>query len=553
MTADRLGIGALVEWLRDQIARARLDARSDLTRRLETDAEAVQVLTVHRSKGLQFPVVYLPEAWDAFIADADEGRVLRLHETQPDGRVGDCVLDVGGEFGPDRDERWQRHRREEAGEELRLLYVGLTRAQCSVVTWWADSARNTTGSALHRMLFRTERDGEPRATYPVPRDPLTELRGRGTWQVEEVQPRPPLVVAPMTDTSGPYAVRTFDRRLDLDWRRTSYSALTAAAHGLTPPTAAVGSEVEPAWDDDEVADPGLVPAAAVPSPAGAGLERVSPMQDLPSGVLFGTTVHAVLEHVDPTVADLPAELRRVVARVLASGQPGEMSADVLADALLLAMQTPLGPLADDRRLLDIAPADRLAELAFELPLTGGDVRGAGARECRLGDLVPLLRRYLPADDPLAPYPDLLAHPALADQSLRGYLNGSIDAVLRVGDSAAQRYLVVDYKTNWLGSVDGPQLRLGDYTPDRMAAAMMAAHYPLQALLYTVAVHRMLRWRQPGYEPGRHLGGVLYLFVRGMAGADTPRIAGVPCGVFSWRPAPELVTACSDLLDRGPDR
>ena len=78
--------------------------------------------------------------------------------------------------------------------------------------------------------------------------------------------------------------------------------------------------------------------------------------------------------------------------------------------------------------------------------------------------------------------------------------------------------------------------------------MIGAHYPLQALLYSVALHRLLRWRQPGYDPDRHLGGVLYLFVRGMAGPDTPRVDGVPCGVFSWRPPEALVAELSDLLD-----
>ena len=77
---------------------------------------------------------------------------------------------------------------------------------------------------------------------------------------------------------------------------------------------------------------------------------------------------------------------------------------------------------------------------------------------------------------------------------------------------------------------------------------MRAHYPLQALLYSVALHRYLRWRQPDYRPEVHLGGVLYLFVRGMAGPDTPRENGVPCGVFSWRPSAALVTRLSDVLD-----
>jgi exodeoxyribonuclease V beta subunit len=152
---------------------------------------------------------------------------------------------------------------------------------------------------------------------------------------------------------------------------------------------------------------------------------------------------------------------------------------------------------------------------------------------------------------LASYPELLQHPALADQTLRGYLTGSIDAVLRVRSEDDLRYLVVDYKTNWLGAFDGEPLTVGHYTPDRLAQAMMAAHYPLQALLYSVAVHRFLRWRQPGYDPDVHLGGVLYLFVRGMAGPQTPRVDGQPCGVFGWRPSSALVSELSDLLEGRP--
>jgi exodeoxyribonuclease V beta subunit len=107
--------------------------------------------------------------------------------------------------------------------------------------------------------------------------------------------------------------------------------------------------------------------------------------------------------------------------------------------------------------------------------------------------------------------------------------------------------VVDYKTNWLGE-QGRPLTAADYTPARMAEAMLHSDYPLQALLYCVVLHRFLRWRQPGYDPDRHLGGVLYLFVRGMCGADTPRTDGQPAGVFGWQPPAALVTALSDLLD-----
>jgi len=129
--------------------------------------------------------------------------------------------------------------------------------------------------------------------------------------------------------------------------------------------------------------------------------------------------------------------------------------------------------------------------------------------------------------------------------LRGYLSGSVDAVLRVSG----RYLVVDYKTNWLGDPDRP-LTAADYDQPRLVEAMLHSDYPLQALLYSVVLHRYLRWRQPGYDAARHLGGVLYLFVRGMCGADTPVVDGNPAGVFSWRPPASLVIALSDLLDAG---
>ena len=126
------------------------------------------------------------------------------------------------------------------------------------------------------------------------------------------------------------------------------------------------------------------------------------------------------------------------------------------------------------------------------------------------------------------------------------MTGSIDAVLRDGDGAAARFVVVDYKTNWLAPADEP-LTIGHYTRAAMAEAMMASHYPLQALLYSVALHRFLATRWRPYEPERHLGGVAYLFVRGMAGEHTPQPDGHPLGVFTWKPSADLVLATSALL------
>jgi exodeoxyribonuclease V beta subunit len=131
-------------------------------------------------------------------------------------------------------------------------------------------------------------------------------------------------------------------------------------------------------------------------------------------------------------------------------------------------------------------------------------------------------------------------------SVRGYLTGSLDLVVR---APGGRFAVVDYKTNWLGD-PGEELTAWHHRPAALAAEMQRAHYGLQALLYAVALHRYLRWRLPGYEAEANLGGVLYLFLRGMTGPGTPVIAGTPCGVFSWRPPPEAVEALSDVLDAG---
>ena len=163
----------------------------------------------------------------------------------------------------------------------------------------------------------------------------------------------------------------------------------------------------------------------------------------------------------------------------------------------------------------------------------------------LREVGPLLRAHLPSDDLLTPYADLLEDPVVGDAALRGYLGGSIDAVLRVDD----RYLVVDYKTNRLGAFDEP-LTAWDYRTEAMAEAMLHAHYPLQALLYDVALHRFLRWRLPDYDPERHLGGVLYLFLRGMCGPDVVASDGTVPGVFAWRPPASLVVALSDALADG---
>jgi exodeoxyribonuclease V beta subunit len=554
--AGSLGPAALVEWLRRRLDEAAQDVGPERSRRLESDAAAVQIITIHRSKGLEFPVVYVPFGWDRFVPDPT---VPLLH----DGSV--RVLDVGGESGEGWKERCARHRAEEAGEDLRLFYVALTRAKSQVVTWWVPST-TAAASPVHRLLIGRAAPGtEPAETYRIPPDAaaLDALRGLASpvLAVEEVGPRPAAAFTPDPDRSELLLAATFDREVDRAWRRTSYSALTATAghHGPSIGTEgplagpSIGTEGPLAGPSITVAsepeDPGVEDEVDLELPGSpSGVDPVpSPMAELPVGAAFGTLVHAVFEVADLTAPDLPAELAGHCAAQLVHHPVPGLDAATLAAALLPAACTPLGPLAGGLRLADVGPGGRLAELDFELPLAGGD--DAGDRRVVLGDLAPVLRRHLADGDPLRHYPDVLGSAALAGQPLRGYLTGSIDAVLRLPTGA---FVVVDYKTNWLGPHrTGEPLTAAHYTLPRLTEAMIASNYPLQALLYGVALHRYLRWRLAAYDPARHLGGSLYLFVRGMCGPETPQVDGVPCGVFGWNPPPDLVTDLSDLLAGAP--
>ena len=545
---EELGPSALTGWLRERIAEASDDLHAEeRARRLESDAEAVQVLTVHRSKGLEYPVVFAPFLWSSNVRAP---AVPVFHDEQRDG---ERSADVGGQKAPGFGEHVDLHKDEAKGEELRLVYVALTRARHQAVVWWLPAAfaeqaplsrlllcrSSQTGRVLNAGKFRLKNDDLTRADL----DMLAERTG-GKMVVEDIPyaiPRPTW----NRESQDPAVLdaAAFDRDLDLRWRRTSYSAITRAVHDEPR----VGSEPDVEFTDDEALAPPAVVEVAADGEVAADLESslravALPLAGMPGGVDVGTFVHGVFEDAEFTHPDLREHLGEVVAARRDKREVDLGDAEVFLDGLTRVFSTPLGPLAGDVRLLDIGPQDRLLELDFELPLVGG---AAGRRErLAVAAIGRLLREHLADDDPLRAYAEKLFDRAFA-KDLQGYLAGSIDAVLRIDG----RYLVVDYKTNWLGAPD-EELSAWHYRPDALVSAMERGHYPLQALLYAVALHRYLRWRVAGYSAETHLGGVLYLFVRGMIGEATPVVDGVPCGVFSWQPPAALVAALSDLMDEG---
>ncbi len=609
-----LGLTALASWLHRRREEEN-DQTVERSRRLETDAAAVQVLTSHTSKGLEFPVVLAPQLWDHWGPKADHPR---FHD-----RSGRRVRDVGGPHGPDHAGHVSANWEDDANEELRLAYVTLTRAAAQVITWWAPT-RNSGSAPLTRLLLHDGPGTLAPLSVKIPNDDtaLARFQARaaasgGALDVQVVPVDGPSVGVwtPPAPSAPDLRLAVLTRGLDLQWRRTSYSALTAAAHGATRGAGpAFGSDPDVAQKDDEAETAAPVDAAAGSAgSAGAGaagptapladdadahlLGIPSPWHALPGGTGFGTLVHRILERYAPgddggggsgsddgagagpdRDADLAA-LVRIHAR-----SPG-LDVGALTEALRTAVSTPLGPLAGGRSWSQVPARDRLAELEFEIPLAGGDSPGllsvaagsaspgstraaSGAGSATLAGLADLWRAHVPVG-PLAGYADALdvltaEGPAAR---LRGYLTGSIDAVVRMRSSRDgagpangagsddtnknddERYVVVDHKTNRLAAPDEP-LTAWHYRATALDRAMIDAHYPLQALLYSVALHRYLRWRRRGYDPERHLGGVLYLFLRGMCGPAVLDVAGAAPGVFAWRPPAALVVATSDLLAGG---
>ena len=488
-STERLGVTALRGWLAERVADAdRDDGEEERARRLESDAEAVQVLTIHRSKGLEFPVVYCPFLWDPTWIRSKEP--VAFHDPATGYKH---TVDVGLE-GRTFKRHSDQYLLEQRGEDLRLAYVALTRAKHQAVIWWAGT-RYSCNSPLARLLFAKDADGVVKAFGDsTPADAAVVERFRelaaaapGRIAVERsALAGVPAAWSPPLEPPVDLAAARFDRRLDPWWRRTSYTDITAEAHDPL-----VASEPERGVLSDE-------PESRVAGECGrrcrpGARARVAARDGARGGRVRNLRPHRVRS--DRLRRSGSGSGARGTCRgcAVAPGDRSRRRVDAVVQGLRAAIETPLGPIAGGLRLRDVTRTDRLDELEFELPLAGGD---SATGRLTLDAIAGVLRSGLPTGDPMLQYAARLEDPALRSQ-VRGFLTGSIDLVIRLG---GPRFAVIDYKTNWLGPVGEP-LTLAHYQPEALAAEMSRAHYGLQALLYTVALHRYLRWRLPGYDPG----------------------------------------------------
>jgi exodeoxyribonuclease V beta subunit len=533
---------------------AAADDQSEVTmRRVETDGDAVHITTVHSAKGLEYPVVLVPFAYTErpaasrpYVFNDERGRVVDVASWVAWGHDAD---EGSKEALAAAGDRKRAARLEVDGDSLRLLYVALTRAKHHLEVWWAPT-RGAGTSALGRLLLDRwgagpvfnsplgaayERADEATTSKQI--DALVAA-SNGTiarFDVALEQPvRRPLPLLAPPERLLAVADPGLRHPLADPARRTwSFTAITAGltAPDRSAPVAGGYDEVPPGGDGVEQA---AAPVAAA--------TRTIPLGDAPGGTTFGIAVHEVLERVDFASPSLSGDIaEHVAAASRRSGLP--LDVPTTTAGLIAVVDTPLGELFDRRPLRDFPASDRLAELTFDLTFDAVRVSAA--------DIGKVLATTLDPADPLGNYGQHLAA-ELAVTELAGWLTGPIDAVFRVGD-VDPRFVVVDYKSNRLHDPAATN-PLDAYHPDLLGAAMTHSHYPLQAVLYCVALHRYLRWRLgAGYEPQRQLGGAAYLFVRGMVGAATPTIDGRPYGVFDWRPPVAMVVALDDLFRGGGER
>ena len=487
------GERAQCDWLAARIAEA--DANNEEEQlRLESDAERVQIVTLHRAKGLEYDLVFMPFAATHEVRAAEKGGFARFHGGSD--LVQRLILtdsaDRKGGLDPLAEADAQAMaaaEREALAEAVRLLYVGITRARHACWLSVNTAAGQRRSKPESRVLWHVLGDGSQVQALAAEHSADIRLLALPEADVHRV----PALAVPAQGEA-----RVFHRGLDRDWRVHSFSRLAEGGHEEGAGLAA-----------DEALAPELP----------AGEADVVEVPAWPRGPRFGNAVHNALEQVDfaawhgPLTTPWPRGEVRVIRQALAdqgyAGDELDRAVDATARMVAAALRAPV---LASVCLADVAPDARLAEMEFHFGMDRADPAAWLA----------LMQQY--------GYQQHRRDFVRLGSALRGLMTGFIDLVF-LHDG---QWWAVDYKTNHLGA------RREDYAPERLPAALAHHDYDLQYLIYTLALHRWLKQvRGAAYDYARDFGGVRYLFVRGMD--ETGR------GVFADRPPQALVEAMDALL------
>ena len=528
------GQAAWLKRMRSDPEARRGEVAEDALMRLESDARAVQIVTVHRSKGLQYPIVYCPYPWDEKTKGPKNAEWILFHDPEEEYRL---KLDLGSAAYARAQEC---ARGELLAESLRLLYVALTRAEERLIVAWGpvrDAGASPLAYLLHpppdadsvlqqgigALAERCVKHFGKLDAEALEAD-LAALVGAsgGTIAIEPLDSSPAPRHRPAALESASVGVRSLTRAISQQRRVSSFSGLVAGAERAgAPASAARHSELHPASRGLDHEDPGTDPGDAAAE--GSDSDPLIRLHDFPSGAGPGTLIHRVFERIDFAPA-ASASLQREVREALSVHGHSLEWADSLAEAIRETLATPLGGPLGEFRLAELSRSDRVDEMGFFLPVAEGGVEWTAARLAAV--LASRARSPLVID-----YAERAGE--LGFRALEGHLRGFIDLVFRHGGS----YYLVDYTSNQLGG------HARDYAPAALDRAMFEHDYVLQYHLYTVALHRHLARCLEDYDYDRHLGGSYYLFMRGMA-PDSGT------GIYYDRPPRELIEALSACIAGG---
>lgn len=482
---------ALLRWLGEAVNRqSGQDAEQIL--RLESERKLVQIVTIHKSKGLEYPLVFLP-----FICSHRSADTPLYHEADEAGNR--TILDLTG-----AEDSLAEADKERLAEDLRLLYVALTRG---VYATWLGLAPVRSGNGksektdLHQTaigyLLQKGEEGDA-ATLATALSALAEdLPGVAVGEPSLTRPAP---LQAEEEQLGEPQVRRFGGTLERDWWISSYSGLAAQGHGHSK-----GVLANPGFDDEVVTE---AAALAAEEPVQAPQPSIF---TFPKGARPGTLLHSLFETIDFQSAG-GEPLAQHIATLLAQDGFDESWAQVLQQQVEAVLDTPLETgFGEPLRLRDLAPERKQVELEFFLPM-GRVTAQALTALCQQHD--PLSRGNKP----------------LSFATVQGMLKGFIDLVFEWQG----RWYLLDYKSNHLG------MSPADYSRPALEQAMVEHRYDLQYQLYSLALHRLLALRLPGYDFDQHFGGVFYLFLRGMPQG----------GIFHTRPSRELVQGLDRLFSEG---
>lgn len=474
--------------------------------RLESDARAVQIITIHKSKGLQFDVVFCPFVWSGARIDK---KSVTFHDPQADGKL---TLAIGPDIDPSHSELSLR---EALAENIRLLYVAITRARKRCYMAWG-CIKGTEISAP-AYLFHGAHGGDltEEGVSGLRRNMAAMDDARLLAELKEVEARAggsirlkemPLPTGARYSTSEmvqkSIAERRFHGAVDKMWRIASFSSLTAGAGAVHDADGAdrdAHYAVEPSVDSEKSDDANLFA--------------------FPKGAKAGLFFHDLIEHVDFTNRD--GMFRgKLVADKLNSHRFDAQWSDAVECMLvrLGSISIPLKEAGGHFCLSDVPWHRRINEMEFHYPI----------KPLEPDTLVHIFRAY---GRPFVQQMPSHHWQRLHFSPVHGFLKGFIDMIFEHGG----RYYLVDWKSNHLGNA------YEYYTPESIEAAMTESFYYLQYHLYVVALDQWLQSKIEGYRYDQHFGGVLYFFIRGIDGA------GKSNGIFYDRPGHAVVTRLKEAL------